>query len=47
MVSNEEERLRFLFRVYDIDGDGLISYDELYTVLKTLVQKSLTEDQLQ
>ena len=22
--NNEEERINFLFRIYDIDGDGLI-----------------------
>mmetsp|Transcript_24180 Transcript_24180/g.23762 ORF Transcript_24180/g.23762 Transcript_24180/m.23762 type:complete len:105 (+) Transcript_24180:255-569(+) len=45
--KREEDQVSFLFRVYDTDADGLIGKEELYTVLKSLVQKSLTEDQLQ
>ncbi|CDW71952.1 calcineurin subunit b [Stylonychia lemnae] len=46
-ASSEDEKIRFLFNVYDIDGDGLISQDELKVVLKQLVANSLTDTQLQ
>ena len=43
---NEEDRIKFLFRVYDIDNDGVISAQELKQVLKKLVGQSMTELQL-
>jgi len=42
-----ERKLRFLFDIYDIDGDGLICNSELYKVLKMMVGSNLKEDQLQ
>jgi len=42
-----ERKLRFLFDIYDIDGDGLICNNELYQVLKMMVGSNLKEDQLQ
>jgi len=40
-------KLRFLFDIYDMDGDGLISNSELYTVLQMMVGSNLKEGQLQ
>ena len=31
-IGSEEEKLRFAFKVYDINGDGYISNGELYKV---------------
>eukprot|EP00347_Sterkiella_histriomuscorum_P017614 403348664 len=45
--NSEEEKIRFLFNVYDIDSDGLISQEELKQVLKQLVGTSLSDLQLQ
>ena len=45
--SPMEEKIRFLFRVYDIDGDGFVNKDELFIILKGLVKDSLSGSQLQ
>ena len=42
-----EEKLRFVFRIYDIDGDGFISNGELFKVLKMMVGDNLSAPQLQ
>ncbi|KAH3673787.1 hypothetical protein OGATHE_001767 [Ogataea polymorpha] len=42
-----DDKLRFLFRVYDIDNDGYISNGELFLVLRMMVANSLTDVQLQ
>ncbi|KXN71831.1 calcineurin regulatory subunit B [Conidiobolus coronatus NRRL 28638] len=42
-----EEKLRFAFRIYDIDRDGYISNGELYIVLKMMVGNNLNEANLQ
>jgi Ca2+-binding EF-hand superfamily protein len=34
------------FRVYDIANDGFIDTEELFTVMKLMVGKSLTDDQI-
>lgn len=45
--GNKEEKLRFAFRVYDIDRDGFISNGELFIVLKMMVGSNLKDQQLQ
>uniref|UniRef100_A0A6G1SDW9 Calcineurin subunit B type 1 n=1 Tax=Aceria tosichella TaxID=561515 RepID=A0A6G1SDW9_9ACAR len=40
-------KLRFAFRIYDIDNDGYISNGELYQVLKVMVGNNLRPSQLQ
>lgn len=45
--SSAEDKLRFLFKVYDIDDDGFISNGELFLVLRMMVASSLTDVQLQ
>ncbi|ODV84731.1 hypothetical protein CANARDRAFT_28876 [[Candida] arabinofermentans NRRL YB-2248] len=42
-----DDKLRFLFKVYDIDDDGYISNGELFLVLRMMVANSLTDVQLQ
>eukprot|EP00179_Madagascaria_erythrocladioides_P008468 CAMPEP_0198313136 /NCGR_PEP_ID=MMETSP1450-20131203/4260_1 /TAXON_ID=753684 ORGANISM="Madagascaria erythrocladiodes, Strain CCMP3234" /NCGR_SAMPLE_ID=MMETSP1450 /ASSEMBLY_ACC=CAM_ASM_001115 /LENGTH=230 /DNA_ID=CAMNT_0044016115 /DNA_START=93 /DNA_END=786 /DNA_ORIENTATION=- len=46
-VGTDEEKLRFIFRVYDINADGYITNGELFKVLKAMVGNNLTEVQLQ
>ena len=45
--GNEEEKIKFLFKVYDIDGDGYVTKDELFVILKSLVGNSLNNSQLE
>lgn len=45
--TNDEEKLKFAFKIYDIDQDGFISNGELFTVLKMMVGNNLTDLQLQ
>ncbi|BFZ61398.1 Calcineurin subunit B [Saitoella coloradoensis] len=45
--GNKEEKLRFAFKVYDIDRDGYISNGELFIVLKMMVGANLKDNQLQ
>ena len=40
-------KLRFVFKIYDIDNDGYISNGELFQVLKMMVGSNLKDTQLQ
>lgn len=39
--GGRDEKLRFAFKVYDMDRDGYISNGELYLVLKQMVGNNL------
>lgn len=41
-----EEKLEHVFRSFDLDGDGKISRDEFKSVLRTLVGKSMEENDI-
>ncbi|KAH3899983.1 probable Calcineurin subunit B [Saccharomycodes ludwigii] len=45
--SGKEEKLKFAFKIYDIDKDGYISNGELFIVLKIMVGDNLDDEQLQ
>jgi len=45
--GDREEKLKFAFKVYDIDRDGFISNGELFLVLKMMVGNNLKDQQLQ
>ncbi|EFX01401.1 calcineurin b subunit [Grosmannia clavigera kw1407] len=45
--GNKEQKLKFAFKVYDIDRDGYISNGELFIVLKMMVGNNLKDQQLQ
>jgi len=45
--ADEERRLKFIFRIYDMDRDGYISNGELFQVLKMMTGSNLTDQQLQ
>ena len=47
MGSSEEEKLRFAFKVYDLDEDGFISNGDLFGTLKMMIGNNLTDVQLQ
>jgi len=46
-TTDRAAKLKFLFSIYDLDGDGYISNSELFTVLKMMVGKNLKSAQLQ
>jgi serine/threonine-protein phosphatase 2B regulatory subunit len=44
-----EEKMRFSFRVYDVDGDGAITKDEMFAMLSASLLQSplnLTQNQI-
>jgi len=45
--GGRDEKLRFAFKVYDMDRDGYISNGELFLVLKMMVGNNLKDSQLQ
>lgn len=45
--GDKETKLRFAFRIYDVDNDGFISNGELFQVLKMMVGSNLKDSQLQ
>ncbi|KAI5611585.1 WD repeat-containing protein 92, partial [Silurus asotus] len=45
--GDKEQKLRFAFRIYDMDKDGYISNGELFQVLKMMVGSNLKDTQLQ
>jgi len=45
--GEKNTKLKFAFRIYDIDRDGFISNGELFTVLKMMVGNNLKDSQLQ
>ena len=44
--TNEDDKLRFAFKIYDNDEDGFISSDDLFVVLKSMVGTNLSDVQL-
>jgi len=45
--GDKESKLKFAFKIYDIDKDGYISNGELFQVLKMMVGSNLKDTQLQ
>ncbi|XP_078492228.1 calcineurin subunit B type 1 [Ciona intestinalis] len=45
--GDKSSKLKFAFRIYDIDNDGFISNGELFQVLKMMVGNNLKDTQLQ
>lgn len=41
--SNDEEKLRFAFKIYDMDEDGFISNGDLFKILKIMIGNNLTD----
>lgn len=40
--ATQEDQLRFLFAVHDMDGDGVVSRDDLELMLRQLAGSSLS-----
>jgi len=45
-LNSREEKLKFAFKMYDIDGDKKVSRDELLAVLHMMVGANISEEQL-
>lgn len=45
-LNSREEKLRFAFRMYDLDDDETISRDELLNILTMMVGANISETQL-
>lgn len=45
-LNSRQEKLRFAFRMYDLDGDDRISKEELLAVLTMMVGANISEEQL-
>ena len=45
-LNNREEKLRFAFKMYDLDDDDRITRGELLTVLHMMVGANISSDQL-
>lgn len=39
--ATKEDRVAFIFRIYDVDGDGVVSPDDLELMVRMLAGKSL------
>ena len=44
--GDRETKLKFAFKIYDMDNDGYITYEDLIQVLKLMVGSNLKDDQL-
>ncbi len=47
MKGEKEAKLKFAFKIYDMDRDGFITNAELFQVLKMMVGNNLKDTQLQ
>ena len=45
-LSSKEEKLRFIFRLYDLDDDNCISSEELLDILMSMTSGSLAESEV-
>jgi calcineurin B family protein 1 len=45
-LNDREEKLKFAFKMYDLDGDDMISRDELLNVLHMMVGDNISDEQL-
>ncbi|KAJ8309035.1 hypothetical protein KUTeg_013909 [Tegillarca granosa] len=45
-LNTRGEKLKFAFKMYDLDGDTKISRDELLAVLHMMVGANISEEQL-
>jgi len=45
--THNDQKLAFIYRLYDVDGDGYISNKDLYYILKVMVGNNLNDVQLQ
>ncbi|KXJ25796.1 calcineurin B homologous protein 1 [Exaiptasia diaphana] len=46
LLNSRDEKLKFTFRIYDIDSDGKVSKDDLLSILHMMVGVSISDEQL-
>jgi len=46
-LNSRDDKLAFAFSMYDINGDGYITKDELLTILQMMVGANISSEQLQ
>eukprot|EP00201_Polytomella_parva_P009700 CAMPEP_0175059698 /NCGR_PEP_ID=MMETSP0052_2-20121109/12578_1 /TAXON_ID=51329 ORGANISM="Polytomella parva, Strain SAG 63-3" /NCGR_SAMPLE_ID=MMETSP0052_2 /ASSEMBLY_ACC=CAM_ASM_000194 /LENGTH=99 /DNA_ID=CAMNT_0016325279 /DNA_START=284 /DNA_END=583 /DNA_ORIENTATION=- len=44
--ASRDEKLAFMFSVYDVDGDGILSRDDLLIMLRQLAGSSMSDAEL-
>ena len=44
--ANEKSKILFMFRVYDVDADGIVSRNDLEIILRQLVGSTLSEEKI-
>lgn len=44
--TSREDKLKFAFKIYDVDADGVVSESDLFHVLKSLVGSNLSDNML-
>ena len=44
--ANEKSKISFMFRVYDVDADGIVSRNDLEIILRQLVGSTLSEEKI-
>eukprot|EP00013_Stygamoeba_regulata_P010421 CAMPEP_0177686850 /NCGR_PEP_ID=MMETSP0447-20121125/33797_1 /TAXON_ID=0 /ORGANISM="Stygamoeba regulata, Strain BSH-02190019" /LENGTH=171 /DNA_ID=CAMNT_0019197017 /DNA_START=202 /DNA_END=714 /DNA_ORIENTATION=- len=42
----QEDKMKFLFQIFDVKGDGVVDREELFQVFKIMVGNTLSEDQM-
>ena len=44
--ANEKAKFSFMFRVYDVDADGIVSRNDFEIILRQLVGSTLSEEKI-
>ena len=44
--ANEKAKISFMFRVYDVDADGIVSRNDFEIILRQLVGSTLSEEKI-
>ena len=44
--AKREDKIRFMFKVYDVDADGIVSRNDLEIILRQLVGSTLSEEKI-
>lgn len=45
-LNSRQEKLKFVFKMYDVDDDGVITKEELLAILHAMIPSHITDEQL-